>query len=629
MAVDLKQYDDWVIKNQKDVLDWVKMYSTKRYDDVKKAFEKYHRAKSKWQQIDAFEKIKEELKTPSGVTFEQRLSEKFTPARERLQRTADKYTDGDIDALWNKFSSNQDMLDYERYKNLYKAISSIPAKADKYENVELDRAFRDNYDYKAMKALADKYNYDYTDPKDRKEFLKHLSDIETQRLKMEAYQPKDVAGMITQMAYPVSLEYARKNEDKIRTDGPSIGGVPLKGVADMALPLLTDAVSQGAMAVGAGVGNRVAGQAGEMIGGMGVAPAITEAGQYLVNDKPAKDALADYGVGVATNAIAPGSIYGMFKGYQSYIKPKVSQSVKSMANQYADMAEKNIRAARNGVPQLKIPDLTDDIITRAKPELDAAKQAFYQKHAGISKEKLDDLWLFGNEGKATRNTIMANAAEASKKDYLNTVARGVTDENAGVTYRNFLGKEKTMTPKQLNKAEEKIQYLTPEDQALENVLWRWNKKPKADYVPSETITNAANRMGAQHKILNEEISPYLISQMGVTESFPNAVGRWAGRYSEPLQSLGMNLGATTRLTDRKLGMMDRYLNLPWKYGESEKREIDFSNPSVKAYMKAYSRYKSSPDYFGEPPKLKGYSDEELAKIQKATEIIKLKDIFGE
>ena len=611
MAVDLKQYDDWVIKNQKDVLDWVKMYSTKRYDDVKKAFEKYHRAKSKWQQIDAFEKIKEELKTPSGVTFEQRLSEKFTPARERLQRTADKYTDGDIDALWNKFSSNQDMQDYERYKNLYKAISSIPAKADKYENVELDRAFRDNYDYKAMKALADKYNYDYTDPKDRKEFLKHLSDIETQRLKMEAYQPNDVASMITQMAYPVTLEHARKTDEF--------------SPAAMA----TDLASQAVMAAGAGVGNRVAGQAGEMIGGMGVAPAITEVGQMAINKKDPKDAAADYGVGVLTNAIAPGTIGGMFKAYENWFTPKVTQSVKSMANQYANMAEKNIRAARNGVPQLKIPDLTDDIIARAKPEIDAAKQAFYQKHTGISKEKLDDLWLFGKEGKDARNTIMANAAESVKKDYLNTVARGVTDENTGVTYRGFFGGEKTMTPKQLNKAEEKIQYLTPEDQALENVLWRWNKKPKADYVSSETITNAANRMGAQHKILNEEISPYLISQMGVTESFPHAVGRLAGRYSEPLQSISMNLGAATRLTDRKLGMMDRYLNLPWKYGDSEPREIDFSNPSVKAYMKAYSRYKSSPDYFGEPPKLKGYSDEELAKIQKATEIIKLKDVFGE
>ena len=50
---------------------------------------------------------------------------------------------------------------------------------------------------------------------------------------------------------------------------------------------------------------------------------------------------------------------------------------------------------------------------------------------------------------------------------------------------------------------------------------------------------------------------------------------------------------------------------------------------VKAYMKAYSRYKSGKDYFSEPPKLKGYSDEELKKIQKAADIIKLSDIFGE
>ena len=45
-------------------------------------------------------------------------------------------------------------------------------------------------------------------------------------------------------------------------------------------------------------------------------------------------------------------------------------------------------------------------------------------------------------------------------------------------------------------------------------------------------------------------------------------------------------------------------------------------------MKAYGRYKASPNYFREPPKPKGYSDEEIEKIRKATEIVTIESIFG-
>lgn len=618
MAVDLKQYDDWVIKNQKDVLDWVKMYSTKRYDDVKKAFEKYHRAKSKWQQIEAFEGIKEELKTPSGVSFKQRLDEKFTPARERLQKSADKYTDGDIDALWGKYSSNQDMADYERYKNLYKAVSTIPEKVDKYENVELDRAYRDNYDYKAMKALAEKYNFDYTDPKDRKEFLKHLSDIEQQRLKAEAYQPNDIRGMVTQMAYPVTLEHARQ------TDEISPAAV------------LTDLGSQAVMAGGAGIGNRVAGQAGEMVGGMLTAPAITEAGQIAINKKDPKDALADYGVGVATNAFAPGAIMGMTKGYANYFRPKANASYKSLANRYANEAEQRIRATRNGVPYVNTPDLEFEAYKLAQPKLKEARTKFFKEHPDLSEEELWTLWADSREAQGIKKGILAEANEQVKHDFMQSLEKSVSEDKPTVYKRTFIrNKEKPLTAEEINNAENEIIFNTPDDLAKEDVFWRWNKNKRISpidnepYLATEKEMHAANKGGAMAKVTGKTPGPTDLSEMGYTESPLNMISRYAGRYSEPLQSLGMNLGASTRLTDRKLGMADRYLNLPWKYGESEDREIDFSNPKVKAYMKAYGRYKGNEDYFSEPPKLKGYSDKELERIQKAAEIIKMKDIFGE
>jgi hypothetical protein len=45
-------------------------------------------------------------------------------------------------------------------------------------------------------------------------------------------------------------------------------------------------------------------------------------------------------------------------------------------------------------------------------------------------------------------------------------------------------------------------------------------------------------------------------------------------------------------------------------------------------MKAYSRYKAMPNYYKEPPKLKGYSEEEINKIKNTAENISIESIFG-
>jgi len=163
--------------------------------------------------------------------------------------------------------------------------------------------------------------------------------------------------------------------------------------------------------------------------------------------------------------------------------------------------------------------------------------------------------------------------------------------------------------------------IKDDDRYKKNLFYHWKK-------PNDETTEMFKRIAAAKKINNEPWEASDLVQAGITETPVNAVKRYVGRYTEPLTSLGMNLGASTRLTDRKFGLADRYLNLPWKYGEKEQSEIDFSKPEVKAYMKAYGKYKASPNYFREPPKPKGYSDEEIEKIRKATEIVSIESIFG-
>lgn len=594
MAADLKQYDDWVIKNQKDVLDWVKMYSTKSYDNVKKAFENYHRAKSKWQQIDAFEGIKESLKNPEGVKFTDRIDERFLPARERLQRTADKYTDGDIDALWTKYSSNKDMETYDRYKNLYKSLSTIPEKADKYENLELDRAYQDHYDYKAMKALAEKYNYDYTDKKDRNEFLKQLSEIEKQRLKTEAYTPKDIRGMITQMAYPVSLEHARKYDEI--TPGSFIA----------------DNLGIAAMAGGAGaIGEKIGGQGLKMAGDILAAPVITEAGQVLSNDKDVGDAAKDAVVMAGTNVLAPGMIKGYGTTFTSPLKKTGQQGAKAAANRITDEAEQIIRAKNNGVPYRNVPDLKKRATEIFREKIKNPGEKNYEQLLNESLEQAENEWKL-------ENLVMLNAT-------------GKT----GVYKKDFLGRKKELTPNEVNMEENNILNITPEDRKKEQLFWKWSKSklnPRRQKMNPES-KSAGERSYATKVINNENITTDDLIAGGYQENPLHMINRYLGRISDnsvgrPLKSLATNLGATTRLTDRKIGMANRYFNLPWNYGDSEK-EIDLEDPRIKTYIQAYGRYKGNENYFAEPPKPKNMSDDDIRKLQELATTIRIMDVFGE
>lgn len=584
--MDLAQYDKWVIENQKRILDWTKMYSKERYTPIRDAFSAYHNAKSNKQKIQAFEDLKKELVSGKGVKFEDLVNNTFKPIKEYLQGAADKFTKGDIDALDRNSNLSDKLKVYDDLVPLSEAVGSIPGKVKDYSWVELDKAFRDNYSYDEMKALADKYNFDYTDPKERKEFIELLSDMEQKRIKEEAYTPRDAAGMLTQIAYPVTLEHARKT-DEFSTPA-----------------MISDLVSQAAMAGGEGIGNMLGGKAGSVIGGMFTAPAITEAGQYIVNDKPAKDALADYGVGVGTNAFAPGGIKGMLRTFDAPFTWGEKGAARQAANKFADEYEKIVRAQHSGVPYRYTPELKEQ-----------TRKIFESKLRALGDEKnikADDVLRIMKESEE----------EAFNNFSLNSKERIFGNKGTGV-YKNtgLLQKPKELTNEELIKSENKVINITPEDREKAYMYrWRHNK-------PVKYRKEAVNEL-ASKKVEGQDWTPEDLANAGIKETPIHAIGRTVGRYADPLKSLGMNLGATTRITDRKFGMVDRYLNLPWKYGEKEEREIDFDKPEIKAYMKAYSRYKSMPNYFKEPPKLKGYSEEEINKIKNTAENISIESIFG-
>jgi hypothetical protein len=589
----INEINDYLAKNKKQFFSMMNSHWGKNDDDTKKLkflWNKAQEASGVNNKIRAFEDLKGAMKP---FIKPQRLA-----ANEKILE------DNNIE----KFGDAGDQMTLEMDR-MFDALSNFP-EASKLEDLNIEEAFSQGYDFDQMKTLAKKYNFDYTDPKDRVEFLNLLSNIEQQRLKNEAYSPKDAAGALTQIAFPVALNYARNNEDKIRTDGPSIDGVPLKGAWDMKWPLAVDAASQVAMAGGAPIGKAalspISEKAGEVVGGMIAAPLITEAGQAVLNKKPIPDAAADAGVGVATNAFAPGGIKGMFNTFDAPFRWGEKGSARQAANKFVDELETIIRKQRSGTPYRHLENVSDRVVAK----FDA------KKAKALENNEVFDV-----------NAAWKESEKEAYKELLDEYAANVrlTGKTDVFKERPFR-KTKELTPKEVLDDESSILNITTDDDYKRNLVYNWRKNH-----PTETsvLDDTFKKEAAIKKINNEPWTAPDLVNANITETPIHAAGRLFGRYSEPLSSLGMNLGATTRLTDRRLGLMDRYLNLPWKYGEKDKKDIDFNKPEVKAYMKAYSRYNANKNYLNEPPKPKGYSAEEVDKIKKAAELLNINSVFGE
>lgn len=595
----IKPYEDWVIRNKKFIIDWVKQNDRVRLDDIRNAFNNFERATSNKSKLKAFDGIKNSLHTHEGVAFSDLIKEKYEPAKKYAQELATLNGDGTIESIPRNTDNdklNKSLKLYDLFNEMSSVLSTIPAKQKDYSYVELDKAFQDNYDYNEMTALAEKYNYDWSDKEDRKEFIKALSEIEQERLKAGAYTPHDAAGMLTQLAYPVTLEHARKT-DKFS---------PYAFISDLA--------TQMAMAEGAGLGKAAAGKAGEAVGGLVSAPAMTEYGQMMVNDKPISDAAADAGTGVILNSVAPGMILG---AASNFYRPgnTVNSSAKALANKYANEYRKMINL-QHEQPYIKVQKPSQELYEATKLKyINAKAKQLMSKNPELTPK---DALIQAGTGTNLKEAEEAAKVTVQQNDNINK-ALAEARKSTGVYKKNLFGKETELTPEQVNKSEYPIAHITPEMRETEKVLYRWNK-PKGTEVAKYNL--------AKKKANNETITPDDLVAAGYYENPLHMVYRKIRNNTEGLNSLALNLGAANRLADRKIGMFNRMVNLPWNYGESEP-EIDWNDPKVKTYVNAYKRYKSDMDYYQKPKKPEGMKDETAEKIEKYLDTINIRDIFGE
>lgn len=343
--MNLEQYDKWVIANQKKILDWTRKFDKKRYAPIRDAFSAYHKAKSNKQKISSFDRLKDELKLSSGKSFSELIDTQFKPTMELLQKVADDHTNGDIEALNRNSNFAKELSTYDDLSPLYEATSSIPSKEEGYDWVEIDKAYEDNYNVKELTALAAKYGYDYTDKKERSEFLSKIAEIEKQKnidkafsLDPNASKLDQAAHIITDLAYPITKNYVRKNWQNI------------EGKSDLIKPMLAD-VAVAELMTGP---FRFKWKPGATIANNTVAPLVRQGAEVGINDKPLEDAAKDFVGESVTNFATPVFVEGAKSKLSNMMGNEKQKTAQAMLNEAANKARAFENEFISGTPIVKV-----------------------------------------------------------------------------------------------------------------------------------------------------------------------------------------------------------------------------------------------------------------------------------
>ena len=348
------------------------------------------------------------------------------------------------------------------------------------------------------------------------------------------------------------------------------------------------------------------GAVGKGLGELVAAPALTEYGQVMANDKPVTDALQDAAAGTVLNSVGPATIMGMAsRFYRPGATPNAT--AKALAKKYADEYRKMIhlqheqpyrfiskdeQAAYINGNQLKYIVKEAEKLVSENPGMsvdEAIKQA--------SSKNLADAEAY----------VKRNAAQLQKFKESADQKTGKT----GVYKKNWVYQTNELTPKQVLNNSDNVMQITPEMQAKEQMLYRWRKKNRPQG------TDEAQYKLAMKKANNEPITVDDLVKAGYTESVAHKIyNGLKHNITEPIKNIGFNLGAANRLAGRRIDAFGRNINfLPGKYGESEP-EIDWDDPKIKAYKAAYERYKSNEDFYQKPKKPAGLKNETVEKIEE-------------
>ena len=571
--------DEWVNGNMKTILDWAKKYNNAQYYNIKNAFSNYRKASGLNSKVKAFQEIQNSLVNKDGVPLADKMKSWYDEFEPKIRENADLYHNGDVDKVSLKPETKQ-MKDI--WDAIRPSLSSIPKNEENDADLDVGDIYKENYNPNQMAKLAAQYGYDYKDKNDRSEFLSLASKYNQEKDLEKIWNEPSFGNIVTKIAYPVSTEYAKRNYNEIPTDSFwhfVTGGENGKG---MAKPMLVDAIDQGAMAYGGGLANLaekpLAKTALGFTGQTLLTPAITEAGQIALNDKPVSDAAQDYLVGALTNYAGPGAVFGTAERLANKAK-------------YLNLEQ----------PQRVLQDQIDEAVNKASKTWRDIKRGKQIKMNDGSYKKMNET------GKLVETEFDPNKTFITEDELRNaygTSALGRDDVSNPGKWLGTVGSNKT-----------RKEIL---DKPNPNV---WTNK----------IEEKINETLGKREPLTDEMASYMVFNPNYRESMSNYIKRLYGQNAEAPVSLWTNLASSNRTVDQLSRNVQR-LNGLYEYGQAQKKadeltmdDID-NNPEMGLYAKAYKNYlelKKQNFPIKEPKKPKDLSEDKAKKIR-----ISIKSVYG-
>lgn len=571
--------DEWVNGNMKTILDWAKKYNNAQYYNIKNAFSNYRKASGLNSKVKAFQEIQNSLVNKDGVPLADKMKSWYDEFEPKIRENADLYHNGDVDKVSLKPETKQ-MKDI--WDAIRPSLSSIPKNEENDADLDVGDIYKENYNPNQMAKLAAQYGYDYKDKNDRSEFLSLASKYNQEKDLEKIWNEPSFGNIVTKIAYPVSTEYAKQNYNEIPTDSFwhfVTGGENGKG---MAKPMLVDAIDQGAMAYGGGLANLaekpLAKTALGFTGQTLLTPAITEAGQIALNDKPVSDAAQDYLVGALTNYAGPGAVFGTAEKFANKAK-------------YLNLEQ----------PQRVLQDQIDEAVNKASKTWRDIKRGKQIKMNDGSYKKMNET------GKLVETEFDPNKTFITEDELRNAYGTSALGRDDVANPGKWLGTVGS------NKTRKEIL-----DKPNPNV---WTNK----------IEEKINETLGKREPLTDEMASYMVFNPNYRESMSNYIKRLYGQNAEAPVSLWTNLASSNRSVDQLSRNVQR-LNGLYEYGQAQKKADELTmddinnNPEMGLYAKAYKNYldlKKQNFPIKEPKKPKDLSEEKAKKIR-----VSIKSVYG-
>lgn len=571
--------DEWVIGNMKTILDWAKKYNNAQYNNIKTAFSNYRNASGLNSKVKAFQEIQNSLVNKDGVPLSEKMNSWYEEFEPKIRENADLYHDGDVDKVSLKPETKQMK---EIWDAIRPSLSSIPKNEENDADLDVGDIYKENYNPEQMAKLAAQYGYDYNDKNDRSEFLSLATKYNQEKNLEKIWNEPSFSNIITKVVYPVSTEYAKRNYNEIPTDSFwhfATGGENGKG---MAIPMANDAIAQAAMSYGGSLANLakhpLAKTALSVAGQTLLSPAITEAGQFALNDKPVLDAAQDYAIGVGTNVAGPAMVYAPIRNVMEKSKylnlEQSKQILQDQIDEAVNKASKTWKQIKTG-KQIKMNDGSYKKMNKNGEFVDTK---FDPNSTFITEDELNN--SYGISALA-RNDV------ANPGKWLGTV-----------------GSNKTR----------------------KEILAKTNRKTFSN----KTEENINTKLGNREPLTEEDIS-YMVFNPNYRESRSNHIKRIYGENAEAPVSLFTNLASSNRAAG-EISRGFQNLNGVYEYGQAQKKADELTmddiekNTEMGLYAKAYKNYlelKKQNFPIKEPKKPKDLSDDKAKKIR-----ISIKSVYG-